>query len=57
MERKDYLVEELSGREVEYLIRIMMTARNKYIEKNYNYINKTRILSNDSLYLKKKKLF
>ena len=41
MERKDYLVEELSREEKLYLKRIVMTAKNKYFEKNYNYINNT----------------
>lgn len=53
MERKDYLVEKLSGKEIAYLMRIVMTAKNKYIEKNYNYINNTKVLSNDSIILKK----
>ena len=40
MERKDYLVEELSKEEKLYLKRIVMTAKNKYFEKNYlNNIN------------------
>lgn len=41
MKRKDYLVEELSNEEKVYLKRIVMTARNKYFEKNNNYINST----------------
>lgn len=41
MERKDYLLEELSKEEKSYLKRIVMTAKNKYFEKNYNYINNT----------------
>ena len=41
MERKDYLLEELSKEEKLYLKRIVMTAKNKYFEKNYNYINNT----------------
>lgn len=41
MERKDYLVEELSKEEKLYLKRIVMTAKNKYFEINYNYINNT----------------
>lgn len=36
MERKDYLVEELSKEEKLYLKRIVMTAKNKCFEKNYN---------------------
>lgn len=39
MKRKDYLVEELSKEEKLYLKRIVMTAKNKYFERNYNYIN------------------
>ncbi len=41
MERKDYLAEELSKEEKLYLKRIVMTAKNKYFERNYNYINNT----------------
>lgn len=43
MERKDYLVEELSKEEKLYLKRIVMTAKNKYFERNYNYINNTSV--------------
>lgn len=43
MERKDYLVEELSNEEKLYLKRIVMTAKNKYFERNYNYINNTSV--------------
>ena len=41
MERKDYLVEELSKEEKLYLKRTVMTAKNKYFERNDNYINNT----------------
>lgn len=41
MERKDYLLEELSKEEKLYLKRIVMTAKNKYFERNDNYINNT----------------
>ncbi len=41
MEKKNYLLKGLSNEEKVYLKRIVMTAKNKYIEKNYNYINKT----------------
>ena len=34
MERKNYLVKELTSEEKVYLKRIVMTARNKYIQKN-----------------------
>ena len=51
MERKDYLVEELSNEEKRYLKRIAMTAKNKYIEKNYNYINNTSVLLSDYITL------
>jgi DNA-directed RNA polymerase specialized sigma subunit len=44
MERKDYLVEELSTQEKLYLKKIVMTGRNKFIEKNYEYINNSIIL-------------
>ncbi len=43
MKRKDYLVEELSKEEKLYLKRIVMTAKNKYFERNYNYINNTSV--------------
>ena len=43
MERKDYLVEELSTQEKLYLKKIVMTGRNKFIEKNYEYINNSII--------------
>lgn len=48
MERKDYLLENLSKEEKSYLKRIVMTARNKYIEKNYDHINNTDMLIVDS---------
>ncbi len=44
MERKNYLTEELSKEEKAYLKRIIMTAKNKYFEKNNDYINNTTIL-------------
>ena len=47
MKRKDYLLEKLSKEEKLYLKRIVMTARNKYIEKNYDYINNTDMLIGD----------
>lgn len=43
MERKDYLLEELSKEEKLYVKRIVMTAKNKYFERNYNYINNTSV--------------
>lgn len=52
MERKNYLVEELSKEEKLYLKRIVMTAKNKYIEKNYDYINNTDISINDVILVK-----
>ena len=48
MKRKNYLVEELSKEEKLYLKRIVMTAKNKYIEKNYKYINSTDICLEDT---------
>lgn len=48
MEKKDYLLEKLSKEEKSYLKRIVMTARNKYIEKNYEHINNTNMLIDDS---------
>lgn len=50
MERKNYLVKKLTSEEKVYLKRIVMTARNKYIQKNYNYINNTNIVMNDELF-------
>lgn len=47
MERKDYLLEKLSKEEKSYLKRIVMTARNKYIEKNYEHINNTDMFIGD----------
>lgn len=47
MERKNYLKNELTKEEKLYLKKIIMTARNKYIEKNYNYINNTNMLMED----------
>lgn len=44
MERKNYLTEELSKEEKAYLKRIIMTAKNKYFEKNNDYINNTTML-------------
>lgn len=56
MGRKNYLVEKLTKEEKLYLKRIVLTAKNKYIEKNYNYINsrnvsidKIEISSGDSI--------
>ena len=48
MERKDYLVEELSREENSYLKRIVMTAKDKYMERNYVHINNT-ILGIDNM--------
>lgn len=39
MERKNYLVEELSKEEKAYFEKAIISARNNYIKKNYNYIN------------------
>lgn len=50
MKKKDYLVEELSNEEKLYLKRIVMTARNKYFEKNYNYINNTNMLIDEVIF-------
>ena len=47
MERKDYLLEKLSKEEKLYLKRIVMTARNKYIEKNYEHINNNDMFIGD----------
>ena len=47
MERKNYLVEELSNEEKVYFKRIVMTARNKYLERNYRYFNNENVIFND----------
>lgn len=52
MKRKDYLLEELEKEEKAYLKRIIMTAKNKYIEKNYDYINNTNMLIMDAIPVK-----
>lgn len=49
MEKKDYLVEELSKEEKLYLKRIVMTAKNKYVEKNYQYINNADLSLNEEI--------
>ncbi|MCI8587252.1 MAG: sigma-70 family RNA polymerase sigma factor [Clostridia bacterium] len=49
MKRKNYLAEELSKEEKLYLKRIVMTAKNKYIEKNYKYINSIDICLEDTI--------
>lgn len=50
MKRKDYLNEELSKEEKLYLKRIVMTAKNKYIERNHHYINDTTILNDETVF-------
>ena len=47
MEGKNYLNEELSKEEKVYLKRIVMTARNKYFEKNSKYINNRNMIIDD----------
>lgn len=49
MKRKNYLVEKLSKEEKLYLKRVVMTAKNKYIQKNYNNINNTDISMSDTI--------
>lgn len=39
MERKNYLLEDLSNEEKKYLKKIIITTKYKYIQKNYDYIN------------------
>lgn len=46
MERKNYLEEGLSKEEKSYLKRIVKTARNKYFEKNHNYMNNVKVTEN-----------
>jgi predicted DNA-binding protein (UPF0251 family) len=43
MERKDYLVEELSKEEKTYLKKMILNVRRKYIRDNYDYLNKKDI--------------
>ena len=43
MERKNYLVEELSEEEKSYLKRIIINQRKRYIRDNYNYINNKNV--------------
>ena len=39
MERKDYLKQELSKEEKIYLKTLIVNVRNRYIRKNYKFIN------------------
>lgn len=50
MQRKDYLKEKLSKEEKLYLKRIVMTAKNKYIQRNYHYINDMTILNDENTF-------
>lgn len=50
MERKDYLKEELTKEEKIYLKRIVMTAKNKYIERNRHYMKDTTVLSDETVF-------
>ena len=43
MERKNYLIEELSEDEKSYLKRIIINERKRYIRDNYNYINSRNV--------------
>ena len=52
MERKNYLQCQLTKEEKSYLKRIIMTARNKYIEKNYDYLNNTSMLIEETVFVK-----
>lgn len=52
MERKNYLQNQLTKEEKLYLKRIIMTARNKYIEKNYDYLNNTSMLIEETVFVK-----
>ncbi len=49
MQRKDYLKEELSKEEKLYLKRIVMTAKNKYIERNRHYLNDMVIFNDENM--------
>ena len=52
MKRKNYLQNQLTKEEKLYLKRIIMTARNKYIEKNYDYLNNTSMLIEETVFVK-----
>ena len=52
MERKNYLQSQLTKEEKSYLKKIIMTARNKYIEKNYDFINNTSMLIEETVLVK-----
>ena len=52
MERKNYLQSQLTKEEKSYLKRIIMTAWNKYIEKNYDYFNNTSMLIEETVLVK-----
>lgn len=43
MERKDYLIEELSKEEKSYLAKIILNVRRRYIKNNYDYLNSKNI--------------
>ena len=43
MERKNYLLEELSKEEKAYLKSILVNERRRYIRDNYNYLNSTNV--------------
>ena len=52
MERKNYLQSQLTKEEKSYLKRIIMTARNKKIKKNYDYLNNTSMLIEETVLVK-----
>lgn len=47
MERKNYLVEELTKEEKSYIKKVILNTRRLYIRDNYDFINSTNIESYD----------
>jgi len=43
MERKNYLVEELSKEEIAYLKKVVVNTRRKYIRDNYRLLNEEKV--------------
>ena len=49
MERKNYLVEKLSKKENAYFEKIVKSARNNYLKKNFNDMNNNTIQLNENI--------
>lgn len=43
MERKNYLVEELTKEEKAYFEKVVISAKNKYLKKNYDYLTLKKV--------------